>query len=155
MNRQGVRRFRWNWRYVGFVLAAVLALLLVLWLVVLRPWPLGRADDSLEVRLDSAVTSLSDYRYRIEAALRLQFLETALVDGRRSPQLRVDYRLLEQQLEPILARMEPEQRSALEAELTGLLPDLTRDRSAAAQRLVEMRELLLPPVGLERQGDGR
>ncbi|HEX7004040.1 MAG TPA: hypothetical protein VF168_07625 [Trueperaceae bacterium] len=153
MSEQGARRFRLDRRRVGIVLAAALALLLILWLVLLLPWPFTTQPASLEVRIDAAVESLADYGARSEAVLRLQFLEAALIDGRRSSELRSDYRLLEEKLEPIIRRMEPQPASALEAELTGLLPDLTRDRSAAAHRLAEMTDLLLPAGGLERQGD--
>ena len=151
----GRRRFRWSGRRVGIALALALLLLLILLLFLLRPWSPQRSPSSLQSRVDRGVSALSDYGERIEAALHLQFLQTALVDGRRSAELRTDYRLLEEQLEPIIARMDPAAGVALESELNGLLPDLTRDRSAAYGRLEEMIELLLPTVGLERQGDAR
>ena len=149
----GRRRFRWNRRRVGSVLALALVLLLAALLFLMRPWTDERSPASLQPRVDSAVASLSDYDDRIEVALHLQFLQSALVDGRRSSELRTDYRLLEEQLEPIIARMDIERGSDLEAELNGLLPDLTRDRSAAHARLEAMLELLLPEVGLARQGE--
>ena len=152
MGGNWVRRLSWDRRRTGIVLAAVLVVLLVL-LLIIRPWPLTRAPSPLQGRVDATVSSLADYRDRIEASLRLQFLEAALVDGRRSAELSTDYRLIEEQLEPIIARMDDDSGPALEAQLDDLLPDLTRDRSAAAERLEEMQALLLPPMGLERQGD--
>ena len=135
------------------MLAAALVLLPLLWLFLAGPSPFRRPPYSLQSRIESGVGSLAYYRDRIEASMRLQFLESALVDGRRSSELRTDYRLIEEKLDSIIARMPPASGAALEAELNGLLPDLTRDRSAAARRLVEMQDLLLPAVGLRRQGD--
>lgn len=134
------------------MLALALGVVLAVWLTLLRPWPFGQSGAPFEGRLDSTVLALGDQADRIEAALRLQFLEAELVDGRRSSELRVEYRVLEEQIDSILGRMEPEERSALESELSGLLPDLSRDRRAARQRLIELQELLLPTVGLRRQG---
>lgn len=155
MSEQGARRFDLLGRRIGLSLALALGVLLVVWLTLLRPWPFAPSGTSFERRLDSTVLALGDQADRIEAGLRLKFFEAELVDGRRSSELRIQYRVLEEQIESILARMEPEERSALESELSGLPPDLSRDRRAARERLVELQELLLPTVGLSRQGAGR
>ncbi|MEX2534993.1 MAG: hypothetical protein WD273_05265 [Trueperaceae bacterium] len=153
MSNQGVRRFVWTWRRTGLLVGLLLAAGVAVWLIFLRPWPFAPSAESFEHRLESGVVTMVDYRERIEAGLRLHFLETALIDGRRSTELRPEFRVLEEQLESVKARRSPEARLAIEADLTALLPDLTRDRSAARERLVRLQEELRLSVGLGRQGD--
>lgn len=85
--------------------------------------------------------------------MRLQELEAAIADGRRSAALRPSYRLIEELLESVLEREESEIRVALRSELTDLLPDLTGDRGAARERIERLIAELRSTRGPGRQGD--
>jgi hypothetical protein len=143
-----------NRRAAAAVLGVVLVGVLAWWLLALRPWPFVGERASLQRRVDSSVVAMDDYLVRVEARMRLQLLETAMADGRRSTALRPSYRLIEDLLEPVLAREEQESRLALGSELDDLLPDLSRDRGAARARIERLNDMLRSPAGPGRQGDG-
>jgi hypothetical protein len=136
------------------VLAVVLLVTLAWWLLAVRPWPFRHEGNSLARDLGAGADALADYRDRIEARLRLQTLEAAIADGRRSVALRPSYRLIEELLEPMIAREQPEVRAEMQAELEGLLPDLAGDRGAARARIERLIEMLSSPAGPGRQGTG-
>jgi hypothetical protein len=154
LSQWGLRRFALRWRRIGIVLAVVLLAALAWWLLAVRPWPFRQQRDSLARELQAGTEALADYRDRIEARLRLQTLEAALADGRRSAALRPSYRLVEELLEPVVAREQPERRAELQAELSALLPDLTGDRGAARARIERLIDMLRTPAGPGRQGAG-
>ncbi|MEX2541517.1 MAG: hypothetical protein WD314_06895 [Trueperaceae bacterium] len=155
MSQWGVRRFVAERRRIAIVLAVLLLSVLTWWLLAADPWPFAPERESLAQRLDAGKTALVDHRQRIEARLRLQELEAAIADGRRSAALRPSYRLIEEKLESVLAREEPEIRAALRTEMTELLPDLTRNRGAARARIERLIAALQSSSGPGRQGQAK
>jgi hypothetical protein len=154
LSQWGLRRFVPRWRRTGIVLAVVLLVALAWWVLAVRPWPFRHEPDSLARDLEAGADALADYGDRIEARLRLQTLEAAIADGRRSVALRPSYRLIEELLEPVIASEQPERRAEMQAELDRLLPDLTGDRGAARARIERLIEMLRSPAGPGRQGTG-
>lgn len=152
MRLRGVRRFIGDWRFIGLLLVVFSLAVVLAWWLLLRPWPFVTSHDSFEGRLAAGNEAMVDYRDRLEARMRLQFLEAELDDGRRSGALRPGYRLLEELLEPLIARAPPAERAKLQNELGGLLPDLVRDRRAARERIQSLDDLLTSPAGPGRQG---
>jgi hypothetical protein len=154
LSQWGLRRFALRGRRIGIVLAVMLLVALASWLLAIRPWPFAHERHSLAGGLEAGTDALADYRSRIEARLRLQTLQAAIADGRRSAALRPSYRLIEELLEPVIASEQPERRAAMQAELEGLLPDLTGDRGAARARIERLIDMLRSPAGPGRQGAG-
>jgi hypothetical protein len=148
-----VRRYFADRRALSLTILAVLVVVVTGWWLSRRDaWPFAAGAPSLQERLVDGRGDLADYRRRTEIRLRLQLLGTAIEDGRRSTVLRPAYRLLEDLLEPVLGRLEPQARAELRTELDGLLRDLSQDRSAALARIERMRASLYSPAGPGRQG---
>jgi hypothetical protein len=154
LSQWGLRRFAVRGRRTGIALGVALLAALASWLLAVAPWSRSPGRASLEDGLGAGTSALAEYRDRIEARLRLQELEAAIADGRRSTSLRPSYRLVEDLLERVIAREEPEMRAAMQAELDGLLPDLTGNRAAARARIARLIEMLSSPAGPGRQGEG-
>lgn len=152
MSQWGVRRYMVTRRWVVLGIALVLLVAAGLWLLLSSPGFFRKEPDPLAALLAANTSQLVDYRERIEATLRLQALAAEMGDGRRSVALRPNYRLIEELLEPVLARQKPEERAALRTELVALLPDLTRNRGAARARIERLIEMLESPAGPGRQG---
>lgn len=151
---RGVGRFVLNRRVAVAVVGLIVVVALVWWLLFLRPWPFASTPESTQRALDANTSALNDYRTRVEARLRLQLLEAAMADGRRSALLRPTYRLLDDLLDPVLIRAAAEERLALRNELNSLLPDLSRDRSSARATIARLISRLSSTAGPGRQGSG-
>lgn len=152
MSQRGVRQYLVTRRWVLLGMVLVVLAAVALWLLLSESGPFRQEPDPLATLLDDNTAQLVDYRERIETTLRLQALAAEMNDGRRSVALRPNYRLIEDLLEPIIARQQPDERAALRAELTALLPDLTRNRGAARARIERLIEMLRSPAGPGRQG---
>lgn len=152
MSERGAGRFVWRKRAVPAVLALLLAVALIAAALLVWGSPFTSPSDSLDRRLAITTGDWLDHAERREVVLRLQLLAGEIADGRRSTALRPQYRLLAEELERVSQRLPPPKRGLVESELNALLPDLTRDRRTARERIERLEELLLHPGSPGRQG---